>query len=68
VAPVRGALRGFKAALAGYDTGAMYLNFAEGPTEAARFYLDGSYWRLRAIRAAVDPTERMVGNHPIRQT
>jgi hypothetical protein len=65
VAPLRGALRAFKASLADYDTGAMYLNFAEEPTDAARFYADATYWRLRAIRRAIDPAERMVGNHPI---
>jgi FAD/FMN-containing dehydrogenase len=68
VAPVRGALQAFKSALAGYDTGSLYLNFAEEPTDAAQFYPDATYWRLRAIRRAVDPTERMVANHPIPQT
>jgi FAD binding domain len=65
VAPVRGALHDFKAALADYETGSMYLNFAEAPTDPARFYADAAYWRLRAIRRAVDPAERMVANHPI---
>jgi hypothetical protein len=65
VAPVGAALDEFKASLAAYDTGATYLNFAERPTDAATFYRDESYARLRAIRAAVDPEARMVGNHPI---
>ena len=43
-----------------------YLNFVEHPTDTSRFYADEDYARLRAIRAAVDPDGRMVGNHPIR--
>ena len=65
--PIAAALDAFRASLCGYDTGAMYVNFAEEPTDAARFYADASYWRLRAIRAAIDPAGRMVGNHPIPQ-
>jgi FAD binding domain len=62
---VESALADFKAAMAPYDNGSAYLNFAERPVDPARFYGDESYWRLRAIRAAVDPDDRMVGNHPI---
>jgi hypothetical protein len=65
VAPVAAALHAFKASLAAYDTGSLYANFVEQPTDAARFYADASYARLRAIRKAVDPQGRMVGNHPI---
>jgi hypothetical protein len=65
VAPVAAALREFRAALEAYATGAAYLNFAERPTDPATFYADGAYERLRAVRAAVDPAGRMVGNHPI---
>jgi FAD/FMN-containing dehydrogenase len=65
VAPVKGALEAFKASLAAYDTGSSYLNFVEQPTDAAKFYAEDAYRRLRAIRAAVDPDNRMVGNHPI---
>jgi FAD/FMN-containing dehydrogenase len=62
---VTDALGGFRAATAAYETGKAYLNFAERPTDAAKFYGDDAYARLRAIRAAVDPDGRMVGNHPI---
>ena len=65
VAPVKAALDGFKASLADYDTGSAYLNFVEEPADAARFYTEDAYRRLRAVRAAVDPENRMVGNHPI---
>jgi FAD/FMN-containing dehydrogenase len=54
-----------RAALAPYDTGAAYLNFAEAPTDPSAFYDAESYERLRAIRAAVDPAGLMVGNHAI---
>jgi FAD/FMN-containing dehydrogenase len=54
-----------RAALAQYDTGAAYLNFAEVPTDPSTFYAGEAYERLRAIRAAVDPQGLMVGNHPI---
>ena len=60
-------LERFKAALAAYETGKDYLNFVEHPTDTSRFYADEDYARLRAIRAAVDPDERMVGNHPMPQ-
>jgi FAD/FMN-containing dehydrogenase len=53
------------AALAAYDTGTAYLNFAEEPTDTSKFYSDVAYARLRRIRAAVDPHGLMVGNHPI---
>jgi FAD/FMN-containing dehydrogenase len=63
--PVGQALQAFKASLAAYDTGAGYLNFVEQPADAAQFYAADAYRRLRATRAAVDPDDRMVGNHPI---
>jgi FAD/FMN-containing dehydrogenase len=65
VEAVQSALAAFKAAMAPYDNGSAYLNFAERPADPATFYDDESYARLRAIRAAVDPDGRMVGNHPI---
>jgi hypothetical protein len=68
VAPVRSALHDFRASLAEYDTGAVYPNFAEEPTDAARFYADATYRRLRELRRAIDPADRMVGNHPIPAT
>ena len=53
------------AALSPYDTGRAYLNFTEEPADASAFYADEDYARLQAVRAAVDPDGRMVGNHPI---
>jgi FAD/FMN-containing dehydrogenase len=63
--PVQAALQALKASLAAWDSGADYLNFVEEPADAARFFTEEASGRLRAIRAAVDPAGRMVGNHPI---
>ena len=63
--PPSAALEAFRAAMTAYDTGKGYLNFVEEPTDAATLYGDDDYARLRAVRAAVDPDGRMVGNHPI---
>ena len=52
------------AALAAYDTGSAYPNFAEEPIDASLFYSELAYARLRRIRAAVDPRGLMLGNHP----
>jgi FAD/FMN-containing dehydrogenase len=59
------ALERLRTSLGRYATGKDYLNFVERPADPAAFYGDESYARLRAIRAAVDPDGRMVGNHPI---
>jgi FAD/FMN-containing dehydrogenase len=53
------------AAMAPWATGKEYLNFVEHAVDTATLYGDEDYARLRAIRAAVDPAGRMVGNHPI---
>ena len=52
-------------ALAPYDTGRQYLNFAERRTDPARFYTPDVYRRLRVLRAVVDPGQVMRANHPI---
>jgi FAD/FMN-containing dehydrogenase len=62
---VHAAVAAARAALAPYDTGASYINFAEKPTDPAAFYAEDSYARLRAVRAVVDPNGVMMGNHPI---
>jgi FAD/FMN-containing dehydrogenase len=40
-----------------------YLNFAERPVDAAAFYGEENYARLRRIKAEVDPLELFRGNH-----
>jgi hypothetical protein len=46
----------------------MYLNFAETPREAATFWTEQAYHRLRRIKAAVDPQNIIRANHPIPPT
>ena len=52
-------------AFAPYDTGRLYLNFAEEKVDPARFYTPDAYRRLRVLRAAIDPHGVMRANHPI---
>src|SRR3954447_26760823 len=53
------------AALAPYGHGRAYSNFAEKPTDAAAFYPDAVYTRLREVRSRVDPDGLMRANHVI---
>jgi FAD/FMN-containing dehydrogenase len=55
-----------RSALAPYDTQRTYLNFTEKRTDPAEFFGTANYVRLRAVKAEVDPHERLVSNHPIR--
>jgi FAD/FMN-containing dehydrogenase len=60
------ALDGVAAALAPWDTGRVYLNFAErGGAADAAYSDDGTYARLAEIRAQVDPDELFVASHRI---
>jgi len=52
-------------ALAPYDNGRRYSNFAERRTDPARFFGAGVHRRLRAVKAVVDPRGVIRGNHPI---
>jgi len=42
-----------------------YLNFEEETVDPARFWGAGTYRRLREVKAAVDPGELILANHPI---
>jgi berberine-like enzyme len=42
-----------------------HLNFEERPTDAAVFYDEDAYARLRAIKAQVDPRSLIHANHSI---
>jgi FAD/FMN-containing dehydrogenase len=48
-----------------YGHGRSYSNFAERPVDAASFYSEETYRRLRAIRSRVDPDGLMRANHVI---
>ena len=52
-------------ALAPYDTGRRYANFAERRLDPARFYAPDAYRRLRVAKAVVDPGGLFRANHPI---
>ena len=52
-------------ALAPYESGSAYLNFAERPIDAATIYRPRAYERLREIKAVYDPEDLFLSNHPI---
>jgi len=54
-----------RSALAPWDTGRTYLNFAEQGGSAKRGFDPSSYRRLGELRAAWDPHERFVSSHRI---
>ena len=54
-----------RAALAPYESGSAYSNFAERPVDAATLYGADAYRRLRDIKAAYDPGDLFRSNHPI---
>ena len=54
-------------ALAPWDAGREYLNFAERPAHnPATFWDEDAYARLRMVKGAVDPEDVFVSNHPIK--
>jgi hypothetical protein len=64
-APVRTQVQAVKAALAPQAAKQMYLNYAETHRDAATFWTEQAYHRLRRIKAAVDPDNVIRSNHPI---
>jgi len=52
-------------ALAPWDTGRRYLNFAGRATDPATFFDGETHARLRAVKAAVDPGDLFRSNHPV---
>jgi hypothetical protein len=52
-------------ALAAWDNGRKYLNFAETPVDVRSAYRDSAWVLLAGIRSAVDPHGVLVGNHPV---
>jgi FAD/FMN-containing dehydrogenase len=54
-----------KAALAPWESERSYFNFSERTIDSARLYPAATYRRLRRIKAAYDPDELFVANHPI---
>lgn len=54
-----------RAALAPYESGSVYLNYAEQPVDTATIYRPDAYRRLREVKAAYDPDDLFRSNHPI---
>jgi FAD/FMN-containing dehydrogenase len=52
-------------AMAKWDAGTAYMNFAEDTVDPATFYSADGYARLRRVKAEVDPTGVFRGNHAI---
>ena len=63
--PVRTQVQAVKDALAPSAARRMYLNFAETKRDAASFWTEQAYHRLRRIKTAVDPDNIIRSNHPI---
>jgi FAD/FMN-containing dehydrogenase len=61
---VHDALADVDAVLRPYRAG-YYPNFVEEPADASAFFDPGTWARLRAIKAAYDPTDMFAGNHHI---
>ena len=64
-APMRAHVQAVHAALEPWAASHMYLNFADTHREPARFWSEHAYNRLRRIKAAVDPDDRIRSNQPI---
>ncbi|GLZ49745.1 FAD-linked oxidase [Actinomycetospora sp. NBRC 106375] len=59
------ALDAIASALAPWSAGALYGNFSESPRPAAALYAADTLERLRQVKAAHDPHDRIRANHPI---
>jgi len=64
-AAVRAHVEIVQAVLGPYDSGRMYLNFAEKRQRGERLFGDATYRRLQAVKAAVDPDDVFRSNHPV---
>src|SRR3954447_4467935 len=54
-----------KEALARYDSGREYLNFAEHRTDPRRLWTADAYERLRRVKGQHDPIDLFRANHPV---
>jgi hypothetical protein len=62
---VRAQVTALKEAMSPWGASQMYQNFAETQRDPASFWTAQVYNRLRHIKAAVDPYDRIRANHPI---
>jgi FAD/FMN-containing dehydrogenase len=64
--PVRAQVDALKDALAPWAARHMYLNFAETrPRSPSALWTEQAWWRLRRIKAAVDPGDLIRANHQV---
>jgi hypothetical protein len=64
-APTEAQIRVIKGALTPWAARQMYFNFADFRRPIETFWTDEAFARLRQVKAAVDPDEVMLANHPI---
>jgi hypothetical protein len=64
-AAVEGAIDALHAALAPWDAGRRYMNFAERPAGGDVLLGSEVHARLRTVRATWDPEGRLLANHPV---
>ena len=62
---VEAAVDDIRAALAPWDAGLEYLNFAEKPTAAERLFDEAALRRLREVKARYDAGGLFRANHPV---
>jgi FAD binding domain-containing protein/berberine-like enzyme len=62
---VEAGVRRVQEALRPWDSGRMYLNFAEAAQSGQRLFGADAYHRLRAVKAQYDPEDVVRSNHPI---
>jgi hypothetical protein len=65
-AAVRARIELVQSALERWDSGRIYLNFAEKRQRGERLFGEPTYGRLQAVKAAVDPDDVFRSNHPVR--
>jgi hypothetical protein len=64
-AAVRAHVEIVQAVLGPWDSGRVYLNFAQKRQKGERLFGDATYRRLQAVKAAVDPDDVFRSNHPV---
>jgi hypothetical protein len=65
---VRSSVDAVQHAMAPWSTGGCYLNFAERRKAGSALFGDASYRRLGRIKAAYDPADVVLANHPVAPT
>ena len=64
-APTVAQVRAIKGAMTPWASRQMYLNFADSRRPMETFWDEETFARLRRVKAAVDPDEVILSNHPI---